>query len=205
MRRYLLRGDIKKQNEFIDKLVREYSVPKHLVIRYAAPFSIKNAHVLKSLLSLSLSEKEMRCVVIPSDMSIEAQNALLKLIEELDDKTILVISGTPSEELLSTILSRVQEVRFGEEILLDPEISRQLKALDQGKSERMELSIALSENKGDVALEVLLCLREKLLKNYTDMGVVVLIDKIFQNLEPYCKNNLHKRLFWDTILLSSTK
>lgn len=205
MTRYLLQGDIQKQNEFIDKLVQENSIPKHLVIKYAAPFSIKNAHELKSLLSLSLSEKEMRCVVIPSDMSLEAQNALLKLIEELDEKTILIISGIPGEELLPTILSRVQEVRLGEEVFLDPEINRQLEALDQGKSERMKLSVALSENKGDVVREVLLCLRERLLKDYTDTGAVALIDTIFQNLEPYYKNNLHKRFFWDTVLLTSTK
>lgn len=78
-------------------------------------------------LSLRLFEGRRRVIVIdPADaMNVQAQNALLKTLEEPpDDTTLVLVSATP-DELLPTIRSRCLRVPFGplpaalvEEILL---------------------------------------------------------------------------------------
>jgi DNA polymerase III subunit delta' len=78
-------------------------------------------------LSLRLFEGRRRVVVIdPADaMNVQAQNALLKTLEEPPDDTTLVLVSSSPDELLPTIRSRCLRVPFGplpvglvEEILL---------------------------------------------------------------------------------------
>lgn len=78
-------------------------------------------------LSLRLFEGRRRVIVIdPADaMNVQAQNALLKTLEEPPDDTVLVLVSATPDELLPTIRSRCLRVPFGplppaliEEILL---------------------------------------------------------------------------------------
>jgi len=66
--------------------------------------------------TLTLKPLEARCrVVIISDsqaMNPAAANALLKVLEEPPDQTILVLTARQSSDLLPTIVSRCQHIRF---------------------------------------------------------------------------------------------
>lgn len=72
-------------------------------------------------LSFKSFEAEYKIMIIwlPEKMRIEASNTLLKILEEPWDKTLfLMVSETPSK-LLSTIISRTQEVAIGRIALED--------------------------------------------------------------------------------------
>jgi len=78
-------------------------------------------------LSLRLFEGRRRVIVLdPADaMNVQAQNALLKTLEEPPDDTVLVLVSATPDELLPTIRSRCLRIPFGplppalvEEILL---------------------------------------------------------------------------------------
>ncbi len=208
MMRYLLRGDYDLQKEFIESVIKENKIKNHFIITYDPPFSIKNAHALKSLLSLALPKGEKRMIVIPSDMSLESQNAVLKLIEELDDQTYLYIRDIAAGELLPTILSRVSVIRLNTKKILDPEIVGELAILNNPGNNReslMKLSVLLAEYKNDAPVQVISYLREQLYKDPSNKNILKLLQNIYEDLEIYYKNNLHKRFFWDMVLLSSAK
>ncbi|CAN2039918.1 DNA polymerase III subunit delta' [Candidatus Magnetomoraceae bacterium gMMP-15] len=69
---------------------------------------------IKSVLSLKPIEAEIRMIIIVSahSMNPEAANALLKILEEPPRQTILILTATDKSDLLPTIASRCQQLRF---------------------------------------------------------------------------------------------
>lgn len=65
---------------------------------------------------LKKTEREMAIILNSQKLTIEAQNALLKLLEEPPEFTFIVLVSVNADLLLSTILSRI-------EIVIDPEKS----------------------------------------------------------------------------------
>ena len=90
----------------------------HPDIIRVAPLSsvIRIAQIRTLLQTLTLKPNEAdRRVVILSDaqaMNPEAGNALLKVLEEPPDRTLLVLTARQASDLLPTIASRCQHIRF---------------------------------------------------------------------------------------------
>ena len=87
------------------------------VIRVAPLSSVIRIAQIRTLLqALTLKPNEAeRRVVILSDaqaMNPEAGNALLKVLEEPPDRTLLVLTARQTSDLLPTIVSRCQHIRF---------------------------------------------------------------------------------------------
>ncbi len=59
-------------------------------------------------------EGSYKIVIIwqPEKMNVQAANRLLKLLEEPPDKTVFILVSNYSEQLLATILSRLQQIAF---------------------------------------------------------------------------------------------
>jgi DNA polymerase-3 subunit delta' len=90
----------------------------HPDIIRVAPLSsvirIAQIRTLLQTLALKPNEADQR-VVILSDaqvMNPEAGNALLKILEEPPDRTLLVLTARQTSDLLPTIVSRCQHIRF---------------------------------------------------------------------------------------------
>ncbi len=100
-------------------------------------------------LSLRLFEGRRRVVIIdPADaMNVQAQNALLKTLEEPPDDTTLVLVSSAPDELLPTIRSRCLRVPFGplpaalvEEILLAEQAAAAPRKAKAGEPEEAPLA-----------------------------------------------------------------
>ncbi len=107
---------------------------------------IEQVRALKQFLQLrTTGQNQTRRVVIIEDimtMSDEAQNALLKLLEEPPEDTMLILTATNSLLVRPTILSRVQVV----EILLPP--SQQALAYFESQSfphDKVNKALAISQ------------------------------------------------------------
>lgn len=94
--------------------------------------SIRIAQIRELYHTLMMRPYEARVrVVIISDaqmMNPEASNALLKMLEEPPDRTVLILTADQASDLLPTIISRCQRIRFRpisslrlEEMLVDKE------------------------------------------------------------------------------------
>ena len=76
--------------------------------------AVSEAKALLDTLSLNALEGHWRSVVtyLPEKMNQEAANRLLKLIEEPPSKTLFIFITHAPEKVLSTILSRCQQIRL---------------------------------------------------------------------------------------------
>lgn len=90
--------------------------PDLLTIAPEGPL-IRVAQVRQLCATLAMKPYEARTrVVVITDaraMNPEAANALLKVLEEPPDRTLLILLATQTAELLPTIVSRCQQLRFG--------------------------------------------------------------------------------------------
>jgi DNA polymerase-3 subunit delta' len=90
----------------------------HPDVIHVAPLSsvIRIAQIRNLLQTLTLKPNEAdRRVVILSDaqaMNAEAGNALLKVLEEPPDRTLLVLTARQPSDLLPTVISRCRHIRF---------------------------------------------------------------------------------------------
>ena len=76
---------------------------------------IAQVRQLNDALSMKPYEARQRVVIIGSAQALnpEAGNALLKILEEPPDHTLLVLTARQRSDLLPTIVSRCQHIRFG--------------------------------------------------------------------------------------------
>ncbi len=77
--------------------------------------SIEDVRLLKSSLRLKVvkhNEQSKRIVIIykAETMTHEAQNSLLKLIEDVPDDTLFILTSATEDKLLPTIISRTQQI-----------------------------------------------------------------------------------------------
>ncbi|RLC09214.1 MAG: DNA polymerase III subunit delta' [Deltaproteobacteria bacterium] len=75
---------------------------------------IDQIRTLCHTLGMKPYEAEMRVVIIinAQAMNPESGNALLKVLEEPPDRTVLILTAIQTSDLLSTIVSRCQHIRF---------------------------------------------------------------------------------------------
>ncbi len=107
---------------------------------------------LCNILAMKPYEAEYRVVVIAEAhrMNIEAGNALLKMLEEPPDRTILILTAPTVADMLPTIVSRCRRIRFNpipthriaEELMslhgMDAESARALSVLSGGSLSKAE-------------------------------------------------------------------
>lgn len=103
--------------------------PYHnITIPRAQQIKISSIREVKRDIAFAATEPGWRIIIISEahQMGEEAANAFLKTLEEPAPNTLLILTSSHKEQLLQTILSRCQEVRF--DLLTDAEIAEALTA-----------------------------------------------------------------------------
>ncbi len=93
-------------------------------------------------------------IIVLSDadrMTMEASNSLLKILEEPPGSTYLILTSSRPNALLSTILSRCQEIRFG--LLPENEIQEQLTTKHELEPQRARLISRIAQGSYGRALD----------------------------------------------------
>jgi DNA polymerase-3 subunit delta' len=121
------------------KKILSGSHPDILIIEPAGPV-IKIAQIrdILRILNLKPYEAKVRVVIVlkSNTMNASASNALLKVLEEPPDRSILILIAQNSSDLLPTIVSRCRHIRFNP--LLKKDIAALLKlncGIDNEKAE----------------------------------------------------------------------
>lgn len=105
-------------SESIEKIKEEIGInPKHpdvLYFKQGEKLGIAEARKIKEHFSLKPYSAKGRTVVIEEaeNLTLEAQNALLKTTEELPTDAVLILGAKSEANLLPTILSRCQVTRI---------------------------------------------------------------------------------------------
>lgn len=109
-------GSRKQRTVEIDKFLADWSIDKHSIVsvnQTGDESGIAAVYVWKKSLSVSPSQhKHMAGIIYGADTcTVEAQNALLKILEEPPSYAYILLECQSTGSLLPTILSRVQVVR----------------------------------------------------------------------------------------------
>ena len=114
-------SNIKYQNSYpcgVCRSCRKIQSGNHPDISLIEPsgafIKIDQIRTLCHTLGMKPYEAEMRVVIIinAQAMNPESGNALLKVLEEPPDRTVLILTAIQTSDLLSTIVSRCQHIRF---------------------------------------------------------------------------------------------
>ncbi|MGB9848040.1 MAG: hypothetical protein ACPLKV_02450 [Minisyncoccia bacterium] len=181
--------------------------------------AIKSIIEIQKLLYLATEEKKVLIIKTAEDLSIEAQNSLLKLTEEPPLKTTIFLISKDENNVLPTLLSRLRIIKIPllpKDKFYQKRINESLKkGLEQKKLMEVYLEEFLNENAVDFIENLIVLLRDQMLnkfdiKDYKHTDVKGEIDgKIIRNfvkaLEGVKYANLNPRLQIENILISLSK
>lgn len=92
--------------EFVGNYVQENNLGLSNIIFYDEKIVVDTVRFLKRSLLFKLKPQEKKIIVLNNEITIEAQNALLKFLEELSEQVTLFIITQSHEHILPTISSR---------------------------------------------------------------------------------------------------
>lgn len=173
---------------------------------------IEDVRNIQKKLYLKPIKSKDKAVIInaPQGMGIEAQNALLKILEEPPQNTFIVIVVENKNSLLETVLSRCGIIEIKEElVIVGDEISKYQNILISLSQNGIGGNLELAQNFGTSREEALIFLeklifvaREKLIKNPKEQKALYNLNK-FQEIYNIVKTtNATPRLTLENLFLS---
>lgn len=163
-----------KGREGAEKLFKTLKIDKfdRAILEYEKQVGILDVRRIQETIYLKPLKSEIRAVLIDATPGIttEAQNALLKTLEEPPESTLIIVQVLNSDEILPTILSRckVIELSSRKEYTDTSEFVKLLNSTN-GIGKRLKLAQDLSKDKNEALyfLESLIIdLRKDLILNY---------------------------------------
>ena len=115
----LVTRDQEKLSEYIKKLITQFSIPPHAVFHITPlkkELGIDQIRSLKKNLIVSHKETQLYILELFHTATLEAQNALLKTLEEKNENTLFLLITTSLGPVLPTIISRAQVKVFDQEM-----------------------------------------------------------------------------------------
>lgn len=108
MRTFILKGRDDFKQAFIQKIIIDNKIPNFNVFKYGESLGIASAKEIKKNIGIQAFDGARRVFIIENDLTNEAQNALLKILEELPEDNFFIF--LEDKNLLPTIVSRCQIV-----------------------------------------------------------------------------------------------
>jgi len=177
---------------------------------------IEDVRQIQKKLVLKPIKGKVKAVILDSfnGITIEAQNALLKSLEEPPFSTIIYILVPNKELLLPTILSRCKIVELKEKDTLSEEESTQYHSLfislsQKSVGERLKLAEDLSKNKADLTIwleKMIIVARQRLIERIRHneeishyLNFLISLNKAYKIIST---TNANQRLVLENLLLN---
>ena len=199
MQTLILIGPGKSKQEYLEKFKTDNNISDYLIVSYN-PFRISDARLLQKAISLKLGENEKRLITI-QDPTLEAQNAILKTIEEFPAGNTVFFLASSKEEFLPTIQSRCFLLKLEQEkIISDSQLEQKIFEITKDKSQQkiFEVIDSLSPLELSDIEKLILSLRSALVASINDRTASTeLLHKVLKNLSKNYglvkSNNINKR------------
>lgn len=114
MNNLILIGDKERVSIYINEYIKENKFYPHEVEYFNDTIKIEDARNLKKTLGFKVKTKKI--YIFNDAITIEAQNSLLKNIEEADENTYFIFASNNEESLLATVRSRCLTIVVGSAI-----------------------------------------------------------------------------------------
>lgn len=148
-----------------------------------------------------LSKYKLIIVANADNLSIENSNILLKTLEECPDYVIIILLANKAKNILPTVLSRCQLIKFQEKVEINTEsISALEKILDNNLflKQKFDLLAEISENNFEKTINDWIIYFSKQEKNYQNQ---LIIEKLFK-IKKISNSNMNKKLALENFVLS---
>lgn len=205
----ILVGSQNGQEKAISEYIKKYSVKNYNVVHFSDKITISNAREIKHLLSRAASG--VRMIILHDDITVEAQNALLKTLEELSDEAIILFAVNSSDKLIPTIISRSQIIRLpdsngeSDDFPYKKDLEGYISEEDLEKKIGMGFCLSEKISSGNRIDGLIMFLRESMFEDIEKQSLrnlknrTKLLKTIFEYYDLIISNNLNKRLFLDYV------
>ena len=211
MRAFILSGADTPKDTFVKKYITDNKIAPYNVHWFDSELKIAQAREIKKILSLSPIGSGKRLIIITQPPTIEAQNALLKTVEELPESSDIIFFS--DKNLLPTITSRAVIVRLdnNSEREISGNIEHFVKFLSRPNHTTDEILLfsesLFSEKDENINENIILSLRKILLQKIESRDLSN-IKNVWAFLKEYSRysglissNNLNPRITTDKILI----
>lgn len=129
MRSIVLVGQLEDQLSYLQKVKTKEKIANYNVVEFNEKVVVDTAREMKRVLSYKISDTEKKIIIVTSEVTQEAQNALLKTLEELPNNADVFFLVRSAESLLPTILSRsnIVVLHAKQEVVTDSSITQVLR------------------------------------------------------------------------------
>lgn len=173
--------NVQKAKQELDKISKELGIDKldRTFFDFEKAVGIQDVREIQNKIYLNPFRSKIKAIIIDATtgITIEAQNALLKTLEEPPQDTIIIVLSSNLDELLPTILSRCKIIEIKNKFEQNSSVSQYIDTLISGNiGDRLKLAQDLSKDLPagrQAKMEVLefledsiLILRKDLLSNY---------------------------------------
>ncbi|HVT01060.1 MAG TPA: hypothetical protein VHE53_02380 [Patescibacteria group bacterium] len=199
----ILSGNFTAKEEFLEVFVKDHKIPTYNIYKFGDGLKISEAREIKK--NLALKSSDNRLIIVGENPSAEAQNALLKTIEELPEDTFFIFMSEAL--LLPTIFSRSQVVNLGEVDLSNLTILNFELNNSSASDTIVMVDELLSKGDKDLYATLILSLRKKILalaklghSKDTKRGIAT-YRKLLKYLVLTKTNNLNSRIAMERAFL----
>lgn len=130
-------------------------------------------------------EKKSTIIVLKNSATVDAQNSMLKLLEEPPVSSLIILITDNYQTLLPTILSRAKIIEIKEEITSNSNAINEILNLE-GDGDRLFLAAKIYEEKSEAIKfleEAILGARETMIENVDDKQEALRLRKIIHKIE----------------------
>lgn len=155
------------QEQYISTFIHEQKIAGYNVLRMEEKIKIADVHTLNARVAVALGKNERRLFILANEITLPAQNALLKLLEELPDNQYIFILSSSKDLLLETIISRCKVITFPSALVVPDgkdELYKAITRLLEQSTPTFVLVQELVKTKEDMEI-LLLAYRDVLLKS----------------------------------------
>lgn len=180
--------------------------PDVLIISGETSIGIEEVRQVQSFLSRKPSQSENNTVYIKDAhlLTIPAQNALLKTLEEPPGKSLIYLVTASPDALLPTVLSRVQIIKPEDQTSVEADTANVEKIMTRLKTLKIGERLALVDAQNftrESALEFLTELEHYLHKNISNFQLSTIHYQLIHTTRQYLKANVNVKLIMDNLFL----
>lgn len=212
--------DKKKREAYIADFCEELNIDKYDIIhsnfensKNTTSIGINDIKSIHQKIFLKPMNSENKVIIIDDAhlLTIEAQNALLKVLEEPPVHTIIILSSDKKDAFLPTILSRCHTVELESQaiILAEEEIPQFIDFINRFQSMPLGEKLKIAETNGidkekavDWISKMILVLREEIFKNESDKNMLTSIRKFHELYTLLKTSNVNPRFAIENTLIS---
>ncbi len=194
-----LLGRVEALNQVLEDLNLQRKHPDVLYIEDEAKLGVEQSQQIRSFLSIRPYSALGRVVVLESahKLTREAQNALLKILEEPPNQAVILLGAASTSALLPTILSRCQIVQLEDAVEEDSKFFDQIASLI-GKSEAERFAFIEKLEEKEVFLDAMVAyFRQKMI---ADPSKYQFAQKLLQ-AEEWKESNVNIRAILEYLML----